>query len=77
MPQTHSDIANTVRLMDIVLSLSGDDKCYPDQNLPYAIDPSGSVTLSTALYWELSKHGNQDLVPWAHKNIMGLFKEGQ
>jgi hypothetical protein len=55
MPQINLNIENTIRLMDIALSLSGDDKCYPDQNLPYVIDQYGSVTLRIALHWELSK----------------------
>ncbi|MEA9602252.1 hypothetical protein VC188_08980 [Polynucleobacter sp. MG-28-Ekke-A2] len=61
--------------MEIVLALTGDDKCYPYQNPPYVLDHDGIITLSGALRSELNKIGNQDLVVWASQNIVSLFKE--
>ena len=72
-PNLHAE--NTIRLMEIVLALSGEDKCYPYQNAPYALDHQGVITLSGALKSELNKNGNQDLVVWARQNIVSLFKE--
>ncbi|MEA9603358.1 hypothetical protein VC159_02695 [Polynucleobacter sp. JS-JIR-II-c23] len=75
MYQSNLYTENTIRLMEIVLALTGDDKCYPYQNPPYALDHEGFITLSGALKSELNKNGNQDLVAWAHQNIVSLFKE--
>ncbi len=75
MHQSNLHTENTIRLMEIVLSLSGDDKCYPYQNPPYVLDHQGGITLSRALKSELNKNGNQDLVAWAHQNIVSLFIE--
>ncbi len=75
MYQSNLHAENTIRLMEIVLALSGDDKCYPYQNAPYALDHQGGITLSGALNSELNKNENQDLVDWAHQNIVSLFIE--
>ena len=75
MHQSNLHIENTIRLMEIVLSLKGDDKCYPYQNPPYSIDRLGCITLSGALKSELHQHQNQDLEAWAYQNIVSLFRE--
>jgi hypothetical protein len=65
---------NTIRLLDIMYDLYGSDKRYPAEKLPFLASEDGSVVLDTDLMTELKKDGNQDLVEWANKNIVSLFK---
>jgi hypothetical protein len=70
--ELHAD--NTMRLLDMVIDLYGDDKSYPRQNLPYSTEEDGSIILSEILMTELNKEGNSDLIPWAQENIASLFE---
>ena len=72
MTDGYSD--KTIRLLDIVYGLYGNDKLYPDQKLPFSIGDDGAVALNYDLMTELQKEENQDLVPWAHENIVKLFE---
>ena len=74
MSQSNLESENTIRLLDIIYGLYGDNKTYPDQKLPFLADDDGSVILDSDLMTELNKDGNQDLVDWAHKNIVSLFE---
>jgi len=65
---------NAIRLLDIMYDLYGADKRYPTQKLPFLAGDDGSVVLDVDLMTELNKDGNQDLVEWAHKNIVSLFE---
>ena len=65
---------NTIRLLDIMYDLYADDKRYPAQKLPFLAGDDGSVVLDADLMTELNKDGNQDLVEWAHQNIVSLFE---
>ncbi len=64
----------TIRLLDIVYGLYGDDRLYPEEKLPFSIGDDGAVALNDDLMTELQKEENQDLVPWAHENIVKLFE---
>ena len=65
---------NTIRLLDIMHDLYAADKRYPSQKLPFIGGDDGSVILDADLMTELNKDENQDLVEWAHKNIVSLFE---
>jgi hypothetical protein len=65
---------NTLRLLDIMYGLYGSDRGYPTQKLPFIAGDDGSVVLDADLMTELNKDGNQDLVEWAHQNIVSLFE---
>jgi len=67
----HSE--NTIRLLDIVFALFHDNKGHAPLNLPFSVTADGGVILSGQLMTELTKAGNGDLIPWAHKNIVSLF----
>jgi hypothetical protein len=63
-----------VRLLDIVYDLYGNDKDYPYETLPFTVKENGDVVLSDDLMTKLEKEGNNDLIGWAHENIVGLFE---
>lgn len=63
-----------VRLLDIVHSLYGSDKRYPYENLPFSVSDKGAINLSQPLTTELAKEENNDLIDWAHENILSLFE---
>ena len=65
---------NTMRLLDIVLDLYGDDKSYPRINYPYSTGDVGSIILSDKSIAELNQEENTDLIPWAQENIASLFE---
>lgn len=69
-----SQSENTLRLLDIIYDLYGADGGYPTQKLPFLAGDDGSVVLDADLMTELNKDRNQDLVEWAHKNIVSLFE---
>ena len=70
----NDNINKSIRLLDIVYDLHGDDKRYPYQHLPFSVSESGAVVLSDNLLTALNKDENVDLVDWAHENIVGLFE---
>jgi hypothetical protein len=72
MTDEHSE--KVVRLLDIIYDLYGADSNYPYQNLPFSVSDDGAVTLGDGLIAELNKNGNNDLIEWAHENIVSLFK---
>ena len=72
MTEDHAE--NAVRLLDIVYDLYGNDKRYPYETLPFSVKADGEVVLSDDLGTELEKEGNNDLIDWAHKNIVRLFE---
>lgn len=72
MDNEHSN--NSIRLLDIVYDLYGQDSGYPEKNLPFSIDEKGAVVLGSELMVELRKEPNQDLIDWAQENIVGLFE---
>jgi len=74
MSQANFEPEKAIRLLDIMYDLYGDAKEYPNQTLPFLAGDDGSVVLDAVLVAELNKDGNQDLVEWAHKNIVSLFE---
>jgi hypothetical protein len=72
MTDNHAE--NAIRLLDIVYDLYGNDKRYPYETLPFSVKADGAVVLSDDLMTELEKDGNNDLIDWAHENIVGLFE---
>ena len=72
MTDEHAE--NSIRLLDIVYDLYGTDKSYPYETLPFSVKADGTVVLSDDLMAELEKEGNNDLIAWAHENIVGLFE---
>jgi hypothetical protein len=72
MTDEHAE--NAVRLLDIVYDLYGNDKRYPYETLPFSVKADGRVVLSDDLMTELEKESNNDLIAWAHENIVGLFE---
>jgi hypothetical protein len=72
MTDEHAE--NSIRLLDIVYDLYGKDKRYPYETLPFSVKADGGVVLSDDLMTELEKEGNNDLIGWAHENIVGLFE---
>ena len=72
MTDDHAE--NAVRLLDIIYDLYGNDKRYPYETLPFSVKADGEVVLSDDLGTELEKEGNNDLIDWAHKNIVRLFE---
>jgi len=74
MSQANFEPEKAIRLLDILYDLYGDDKKYPDQKLPFLAGDDGCVVLDAVLVTELNKNGNQDLVEWAHMNIVSLFE---
>jgi len=72
MTDEHAE--NSIRLLDIVYDLYGKDKRYPYETLPFYVKADGGVVLSDDLMTELEKEGNNDLIGWAHENIVGLFE---
>jgi|GEM_PF-645757 len=74
MSLSNLESENTIRLLDIIYGLYGDDKKYPNQKLPFLAGDDGSVLLDPDLITELNKDGNRDLLDWAHENIVSLFE---
>ena len=74
MSLSNLESENTIRLLDIIYGLYGDDKKYPNQKLPFLAGDDGSVLLDPDLMTELNKDGNRDLLDWAHENIVSLFE---
>jgi hypothetical protein len=72
MTDNHAE--NAIRLLDIVYDLYGNDKRYPYETLPFSVKADGAVVLSDDLMTELEKEGKNDLIDWAHENIVGLFE---
>lgn len=64
----------TIRLLDIIYELYGEDKDYSHSDLPFSISDNGMVILSYGLFTELQKPENRDLLDWAYENIASLFK---
>ena len=71
---TDEYVENSIRLLDIVYDLYGEDKRYPYETLPFSVKADGRVVLSDDLMTELEKEGNNDLIDWAYENIVGLFE---
>ena len=62
-----------IRLLDIIFNLCHEDINRRYQQFPFFVGEDGAVVLNADLQSELNKEENQDLIEWAHKNIMGMF----
>ncbi len=64
----------TVRLLNIIDQIALADGSDHHKDLPFTVDDGGVVKLSSILYKELSKPENEDLLGWAHENLVNLFE---